>query len=244
MPGWARASWPRSRAADAYDCPMGRKGWILVVIVVLGCGLGAGALLVDRQRMVSLEPGDQTLTVTIGQTHTAEFTLRNDHPWRSARVEYAKAQCGCFRVGEAPEEIGPGESKPLTIEIFIDPRGDRVNNTLRVYLVGGDRVTAGINADPIAPFGGWPVRAEGAYDEQSRTAFIEIAEVYRDKVTLVQAFAGEGVPVETIYDGGTIVLVDPPAGAELSITFQTEEGEVAWEGTLVDERNREPVSSS
>ncbi len=193
-------------------------------------------MLVDRARFLSLGPPSQVVPVRIGQTEIAEFTIRNDHPWRSASIEFVKAHCGCFRVGEFPKELAPGESAKITLRIFILPTGERVNNTLRVHLVGGGRLEADITADPIAPFAGWPERAAGSLDETSRTMFIDVHSEYLDAVTLVQGFTPDGTSVETIFDPelGTIALVDPGDQSTLSVTFQTEDGESTWTGELVE----------
>lgn len=125
--------------------------------------------------------------------------------------------------------------------MFILPTGERVDNTLQVHLVGGDRIEADISVDPIVPFGGWPEQANGVYDDQSRTTFFEIEPIYRESIVIVQGFTGDGVPVETLYDPefGTIALVDPGEGGTLTVTFRTEDGEVAWTGEIVDHRGHD-----
>ena len=122
---------------------------------MLGCAGGVGAVLIDRAQFVRLTPGSQTVAVPIGLTRIAEFTISNNHPWRSVKIEFVKAHCGCLRVREFPREIAPGKSATITLEMFILPSGERVDNTLQVHLVGGGRVEACRSSDWGRLFTNW-----------------------------------------------------------------------------------------
>ncbi len=207
---------------------------VLGALAIFGCAAGAGVFFVSRAPMLVLEPGTQTVTVPINTVSFAEFTVRNNHPWRNAEVEFVKAQCGCFRVGEFPKQIASGKSGRVTLEILIGPNGGHVHNTLQVHLASGGRLEADIDVAPIPPFAGWPKTVEGDYDPQSQTTLISIDSRYRAQVVLAQGQTPSGDLIETFYDPeqGTIALVDPTEGAELSLTFMTPDGEDTWTGQI------------
>lgn len=214
----------------------GRRFWILILAGVLLAILALGLLGVDRSNMLDLSPSRQSVPVLVGVEDHARFTLTNNHPWNDARIDYIKAQCGCFRVGETPKVVPSGESREITLSIFIDPMGDRTHNTLIVKLMNGTRIEGEITAEPVPPFEGWPGYAQGAPDAQSGTTRVVLDEAYRGRVISAQGYSAEGVALETLLDAetGEIVLLDAGEGATLSLMFQTDEGERPWTGEVMD----------
>lgn len=213
-----------------------KVGLLALVSAVVLLLVAAG--VVHRLNLVALSPARQSVSVLVGVRDHAEFTLTNSHPWKDARIDYVKAECGCFRVGESPKVMASGASREITLSILIDPMGDRTHNSLIVKLGNGTRLESEITAEPVLPFEGWPAYAQGTPDAQSGTTRIVLDPAYRGRIVSAQGYSGDGAALETMLDAesGEIVLLDAGEGATLSLMFQTDEGERPWTGPVQDAR--------
>ncbi len=211
---------------------------VLLALIALLVLSGAVVLVVDRRVMLRIEPARVTVRLPVGRHEQVAFRLVNAHPWRDATIDFVKAQCGCFRIVQEPDRVPAGTFREILMDIFIDPRGDRVNNELRVYLPSGRKVTAEVNADPIPPFDGWPQWAR--FDREDGVVRIGLDSRYGDMISDARVFAGDGTPVETMLTPDAVVAVDPGAEGTLRVVFATDEGEIVWEGDLYQPPSAQP----
>ncbi len=214
-----------------------RRAVVLMILGLVGLAL-VSVVAIDHTTMLSIDPQRTTARVPIGRHERITFRVVNAHPWRDASIDFVKAQCGCFRVVEEPRIVPAGESREIVMDIYIDPRGDRVNNELRVYLPSGRKITAEVNADPIPPFEGWPQWAVPQRDDG--TLRIALDPQYADMIVAAQVLTADGSPVETMLGDDAIVAIDPGEGARLRIVFEAEEGEVVWEGDCYQPPRAQP----
>jgi rhodanese-related sulfurtransferase len=104
-----------------------RKGWMIACGFVLVCGLAASA----TPRISVAQPDYDFGSIGQGYMVKHTFTLQNTGD-RTLNIVYVRASCGCTTTALGTQQLAPGESVPLEVQVVAD-HGTTKNVTIYIY---------------------------------------------------------------------------------------------------------------
>ncbi|TVQ33487.1 MAG: hypothetical protein EA376_02300 [Phycisphaeraceae bacterium] len=184
----------------------------------------------------------QELEVDIGafpaySEDETSIAIRAPRSFAADRIVRISSTCGCITAPNADEVEQSGNTLIIPIRVVATSRDEKINTSLYLHTNRDNRFRVKITGEILAPFDGWPRRAEAIIHQTDSRVFLELNPPYLENIKEVWCFSAD-VPVSARLDHSRRgIIFEPPEGAdELELALRigrSTEGLPNWSGPLI-----------